>query len=160
MKAACLAETLDNIMEKAYPTTWKKVCNTDDHAIRKKIRSRKKAFKKYNRAGRWRELKRLTNEMIRESKKEFYEKLMKKATKMGDTSLYYRIVNRLKHSQAPETFCVMQIYPNQKEEDVAELVADFFCSIGDAFTPLCDEDLPSKCVHEDLLQIMAKQEDC
>ena len=133
-------------MNEAYPTKQKKVRNTDDpwidDAIRKKIRSRKRTFDRQFRSDKWKEKKYLTNKMISEAKAAFYEKFTKLAKETGDSSLYYKIVARLKDRRAPEAFCVTSLYPKKPEAEVAELVADFFCSISEKFTPITDSDLP------------------
>ena len=82
---------MDEAMDKAYPKKTRKIKSTDDPsitpAIKQKIRQRKRAYKKNERSTRWRELKAESRTMIRNSKKEHYERFTKLAREMGDSSL-------------------------------------------------------------------------
>ena len=140
-KTSELVSEFDKIMLKAYPITYKKIRNSDDpwitHNIRKKIKARRREFEKSKkRTPKWKEMKKATDKMIKEAKQEYYQKFTKLALESGDMSLYYRVVNRIKDSQAPTNFCVTDLYPDKPPEEVAELVADFFCEIGQKFDPL------------------------
>ena len=130
------------------PIKIKKIRNTDDpwitHAIRRKIRARKKVFRKEFRSTRWKQLKAETTRMIKEAKRRYYDNFTEQAKKTGDSSLYFRIVNRLRDRRAPENFCVTDLFPGQPHTAAAEQVADFFCSISDAFEQLTPDDLPPR----------------
>ena len=160
-KANALVEELDSIMTKAYPVVTKKIRNTDDpwinDEIRKKIKSRKELFEREHRSAAWKELKRGTNKMIKDAKHNFYNKFTELAIKSGDPALYYKVVGRLKDRRAPENFCVTSLFPDKSPEEAAELVADFFCLIGDKFDPLTNDDLPEGGPPEDRISVTVEQ---
>lgn len=107
LKAAALADALDLMMNTAYPKETKRIRNTDDpwttHVIRKRIRSRKRTFGREFRSDKWKYKKADTNRMIRESKRDFYTKFTEIAKKTGDSSIYYKMVTRLKTGEPRRT---------------------------------------------------------
>ena len=94
--------------------------------------------KRKKRTDRWKELKRQTTLLIKQSKSEYYRKYT------GDSRLYYKVVGRLKRRESPRNFCVSELFPEQSDNAAAESVADFFSSIGDKFEPLPFAATPTK----------------
>ena len=74
-----LRKTLDGFLDAAFPVKTHTVRSTDDPwiyiGIRKKIRLRKRIFKKEGRSQRWKRIKHITEEKIKEKKKEYFLKM-------------------------------------------------------------------------------------
>ena len=139
--AEALVELLNRGMNLAFPITSKKIRSTDDpwitNKIRGKIEDRKKIYAKEDRSLDWKEMKKYTNDLISKSKKEYYDKYVKEAKEKSDPGLYYKMISRLKSKEAPKPFRVQSLFEKSKSDDeIAELVADFFTKISDGFTPL------------------------
>lgn len=161
LMAKKLVKLLDLIITEAYPVKHRKIRSTDDpwitDAIRKIIKDRMDVFKKKKRSARWKVIKKESACMIKDSKKEYYQKFTKLAAETGDPSLYYKVVNRLKDRRAPDTFCVTSLIPGEQPEAAAEKVADFSCQIGDKFAPVTEEQLPDKEEDDTKLQVDTKE---
>ena len=82
-----------------------KIRDTDDpwitNHIRNKIETRKKIFKRGRRGDEWKEARKETTKLIKESKKEWYDKYKEQAKTSNDPALYYKVVNRLKDKESP-----------------------------------------------------------
>ena len=160
-KASLLARKLDSAMDNAYPVKTRKIRSCDDPwitpEIKARIRSRKRTFGKSFRSSRWREKKRETTTMIRKSKSEYYQKFSKIAAQTGDSSLYFKVVNRLKDRQAPKLFCVTDLFHGKDPEVIAETVADFFAHVGRNFSPLTEHDLPPSDPSSCFLQVREEE---
>ena len=76
--------------------------------------------------------------MIESAKKKYYNCYTNKAIQNpGDTSLYYKVVHRLKDRQTPPRFDVCSMRPNLSQEELA----DFFSSINSNLTPIAIDSL-------------------
>ena len=67
------------------------------------------------------------------------------------------MVNRLKDRRSPDNFCVTSLFKEKTHQEAAELVADFFCSIGENFSPLQETDLPPRNDDDDKLTVTTAQ---
>ena len=56
----------------------------------------------------WHALKKETDEMIKKSKKNFYEEVKSNAKERGDPSLYYRAVTKLKDAEKSQSLIYVQ----------------------------------------------------
>lgn len=134
--AVCaFVEEIDKAMDECLPKTKKTIKSSDDPwitpFIKKRIANTKRIFNREDRSDNWREAKRETNLLIRNSKKDYYTNLAKKTE---DPSLYFKMVGRLKSCEATRPFDIMNLFKGVTEQDAA--VADYFMSILSRFDPL------------------------
>ena len=130
---------LDNLMDQVFPEKTKKIKNTDNPWITdfiwSKITSQKRIYDQEDRSTNWKQMKAYTNKLIKDSKKSYYRRFTDKAIATKDSRLYYQVVNRLKTTENPRPFSVMDLFPAKPPEEVAEMVADFVSCITENFTP-------------------------
>ena len=109
----CLEKKMDEI----YPLVKRSVKSTDPPwmtpQIKRRIKSRKKSFKKEDRGPNWKRKKKVTVDLVKKVKKDFYNKFVDLAKKINDAGLYYRAVSHLKESEAPKSFSVSDLFPRR-----------------------------------------------
>ena len=141
-----LQMVLDGYVEECFPQKIRTIRSTDDPwisiGIRKKIRLGKRVFKKEGRSRRWKELKRITDVKIAESKSKYYEKIRKTSKETNDISLYYRVVSALKNHEAPKRWDPRALFPGKTDKEIGLLVADYFNSISEEFSPITEDTIP------------------
>ena len=139
-KAAVLMGMFEQAITDFYPMKTKKIKSTDDPwitpEIKRHIRTRKRIFERERRGIDWMAKKKETDDMIRGSKKDYYEKFTSLAKENNDPSLYFKVINRLKDRQAPKPFSPTDLYKGKSDAQVAEIAADFFTEITANFTPI------------------------
>ena len=145
--AAQLEKITSEWMEMSFPEKKLKIKSTDDpwitHEIRSRIRTRKKAFSRTKkRTPHWHALKKETEELIKKSKKEFYEDIKALATEKSNPALYYKAVNKLKDVERANDFDIHTMFPNKSDVTIGNEVAAFFNSVTDSYVPL--ENCPVK----------------
>ena len=137
-------ETLNNI---CFPWKSRKVKSTDKpwitDNIKRKIRRRKRRYKKHDRDLRWEELKRDTEEEVRKGKKEFYDKETDKLMQAGSGAIPYNILHHITDPEAPPQWSINNIDPTKSDEELGEIMADYFTRITDEFEPIDMSSLPS-----------------
>ena len=148
---------IDAKMDEFFP--WKKYKSktTDDPwitpLIKRRIKTRKKTYKQEERSIKWRDQKKETVKLIRESKRSYYNEFFEKSKTCNKPSLYYNMVNRLKESTSRKPFSVSDLFPDLAADVVAEKVADFFTNIAKDFVPLTDRDVPVTERKDDSIQL-------
>ena len=95
--------------------------------------------------------KKETTALIKEAKRNFYNKYVEMTKKSNNLSLYYRAVSRLKTSERTESFSPAELYPGKTEQEASECVADFFTKIAQNFDSLrsteeFEKSLPNECL--------------
>ena len=87
---------------------------------KRKIRSRKQKFKKNRRSPAWKKRKKETAKLVRDGKRDYYNRFVTLAKKTNDAGLYYRAVAQLKEAEAPRPFSAADLFPGVKHQEVAE----------------------------------------
>ena len=100
------------------------------------LKEEKDKFKKYGRDSKWYQLKKKTDQLIEEAKREFYEKGKSKAFEKRDTGAYYGLVHKLKDGEAPKAFDVRSLRPELSAYEIANEIAEFFNIITRGYPPL------------------------
>ena len=129
---------------------WKnyKIRSTDDpwidDATRKKIAQRKLVFERdKGRSVEWRELKAITNNMIKTRKKAYYAKECEKLKTEGAHNVPYKALKSLSLAERPPPFDPRKIKPHLNEGELLEDMATYFASISEEFAPLDRNQIPS-----------------
>ena len=161
-KATTLITMINRSMDAFFPQKKIKVKSTDDPwitpEIKKRIKSRKRTYDKEHRSDAWKEKKRETNKLIKDSKREYYDHFINLSKTSNDPALYYKIINRLKTTNnAKKNFEVCDLFAGATESDVAEKVADFFTAISDKFIGLSEKDVPEVERMKDCIALTPKQ---
>ena len=120
--------TIEEKMDEIYPMIRRTKKSSDPPwmtpQIKKRIRSRKRSYKREDRGPSWRKKKKMTADLVKKAKKDFYNKFVELAKRTNDAGLYYRAVSNLKESEAPKSFSVADLFPNTPIEEIAERTAD------------------------------------
>ena len=88
----------------------------------------------------WKKRKKETAKLVREAKKDYYNRYVSLAKETNDPKLYYWAIANLKNKTVRPPFSACDLFPGDSEERVAEKTADFFAGIGSDFEPLKEED--------------------
>ena len=148
-----LAEKLEQItsdwMDISFPPKTFKIKTTDDpwitYGIKKMIKARKRRYgRTLKRDARWREIKRETERMIKESKKEFYEATKAKAKETNNIGLYYKAVAQIKDQEKKPPFDVRTLFNGKTDLEIGNEIASFFNAISEGHTPLEEPEQISK----------------
>ena len=140
-----LKEKTDEWMQAAFPERTLKLKSTDlpwiTFEIKKAIKDRKKIFSKTTkRTAEWREAKKETDNMIKESKKNYYKKMKEMALEKRSTSVYYRAVSKLKDKEKSPAFDIRSMFPDLTDKAISEQVAEYFNRITEDFVAIDDGD--------------------
>ena len=107
---------IDQKMDELYPLKKVTIKSTDapwmTKEIKCRIRSRKRTYKKEDKSDRWRLKKKETARLVKEAKKNYYNRIVKQAKESNDAGLYYKAVARLKSREAPTPFSPNDLFPN------------------------------------------------
>ena len=146
--AARLHDNITKILDRCLPWKNYKVRSTDDPWIdeptRKKIKQRKNVFSNgRKRTKDWRELKAITNNMIKTRKKAYFEKECNKLKEKGAHLVPYKALKSLGAAEKPPQFDPRSLRPHLTEEELLEEMADFFGSISAEFEPVDMAALPT-----------------
>ena len=133
-------------MNDFFPYATKTIKSTDapwmtDHILGR-IKARKRVYKRNERSLSWKSHKRETNLLVKNAKRDFYQKFVKLAKETNDPSLYYKAVGRLKVGKQKPPFSLLDLFPGKGPAEVAECAADFFTQVSDRFEPLEPADVP------------------
>ena len=146
-----IAHELHRIIEKATNTNFPykdyKVKSTDDpwidDATRTKIDHRKGVFEREGRDSRnWREMKTLTNDMIKTRKKKYYMKEVEKLSQEGAHLVPYKALKNLAVAERPPPWTPGCLFPHMPEPEVAEEMAEYFGKISQKFAAVDRTELP------------------
>lgn len=147
-KADFLVDKLQSKMDEYYPLLKRVTKSTDapwmTPFIKRRIKSRKRVYDREERSTNWKVHKKETASLVKNAKKEYYDKFVKLAKETNNPSLYYQVVGCLKNREAPPPFSPADIFPGESHSVVAEKSADFFTKISERFEPLTARDLPRK----------------
>ena len=135
-----LHEKTDELNDDLFPLRRRKIKTTDDpwinEEIKKAIRRRKRRFKRHKRGPQWRIVKSETDDLIKASKREYYDSALMKLKADGSNQLPYNILRELAIPDRPSPWTVNQTNPSLTDQALAEALADFFVRITDEFTPI------------------------
>ena len=160
-----LTRVLDTLVAKCFPLKKITIRSRDlpwiTPSIKRTIRRRKRRYKKYGRDPRWKELKKLTEQMIADSKKKYIERVEEKCRMARNSQAYFQAVKRLNCKEAPIIWSIMQMYPDKSEIEIAELVAEFFNSISNEYVPLEQTELHEQDMPKiEMFEIAARLRSC
>ena len=95
-----------------------------------------RCFSKHRRSARWHELKEETTRLIKESKQNYYAKAVDKLKTEGNNQVPYRILKELAEADRPKAWTVSAVRLDLMEEQLANVLADYFTKITDEFSSL------------------------
>lgn len=154
---ARLHRTIQMNTDRYFPWKNYKVRSTDDpwveEATRKKIRQRKTVFERdQRRTKEWREIKAVTNTMLKNRKRAYYEKECEKLKAEGSHAVPYKALKALSLAERPPQFDPRQLRPGMTDQELVEDMALFFATISKEFKPLEEASLPVT-YHREPLQV-------
>ena len=139
--AAAFHSTIEEMTDRHSPVTRHRVRSTDDPWIdaptREMIRKRQRLFARtQKRCKRWKSLKVITKNMIRNRKKKFYDKEVAKLKSKGSHAIPYQALKNIADTERPPTWNICHLAAGHSDEALADEAADFFTSISQEFAPL------------------------
>ena len=112
-----------------------------DH-IRKWIARRRGVFRKEGRSERWKCLKKSTNNMIRERRRNFNLNIRDKFLNNADSKSFHKGVKCFLSSEEAAQWDARSLFPGEDDLGVANKLADYFNGISMEYDPLDMDDLP------------------
>ena len=141
-----LTAILESLLNKHFKTVRKTYTEDDAPWISQRckdmISTRKRYYKKHQRTGAWKLLKKNTAKQVKNEKRAYFEKEVEKLTTFNSHTLPYGAVANLKTHDRPKFWNVRDLDPDATEEELSESLADFFSNISKEFTPLAPMDIP------------------
>ena len=139
--AAAFHSTIEEMTNRHFPVTWHWVRSTDDPWIdaptRAMIHKRQRLFARTQKGcKRWKSLKVLTKNMIRNRKKKLYDK------EVASHAIPYEALKNIADTERPPTWNICHLASGRSDEALADEAADFFSSISQEFVPLDKRRIP------------------
>lgn len=111
--------------------------------LSKNLKKRNRLYKKEERSPNWKTAKKHTDKLLSKSKNEYYNRIKDKLTEKDAHKLPYRAIMELKGGERPKPWDVSCLYPDKTEEDLVNMLADYFNSISNEIKPLQGQDVPT-----------------
>ena len=142
-----LTEVLEKYTEKSFRTMRRTIKTSDapwmTREVEREIGRRKRMYTKAeDRTREWHDQKRLTRRLVKEAKKNYYEKTVAKLTEDGCHTLPYKAIKMLKTPDKPQRWDPRDMRPGLEDTEIVEEMAAHFNDISKEFMPLCDTDIP------------------
>ena len=140
-QASWLDQVLTTAMNEYFPLKTYRVRSDDPpwmtHGLRKKIEQRKSVYETdKGKSERWRHMKKLTDKLIVDKKKEFVAEMKAKAIDQRNTGMFYKAVRLFKDHDKPPEWDVRSLFDNKTGTEIADEVCAFFNRISAKFDPV------------------------
>ena len=100
------------------------------------IETRFSVFKREGRKGLWKKLKKITDTMIENRKRKYYNKEVAKLSEDGSHRLPYKVLKNIADTERPPPWSVESLAENGNIEKLADDLAVYFSSIAQEFPDL------------------------
>ena len=131
---------MDEFTDYCFPVKVITIKSTDqpwmNNRIRRLIRRRKRILKREARSPRWRAMKKLVANRIRERRKEYMKNIEREVKEAGNSRAYFQAIKRLQKNDASERWTPRVLFPGETDQRIAEKGAEFFNSISQEFDPI------------------------
>ena len=97
------------------------------NGIRKKSRKKKRIFRRRGRTESWRELTRVIDNEMQESREAFVDQAIEKG---GNGKHFYSVVRKLSGPGATSTWSVRDLFPGATDQTICNRVTEYFSSVG------------------------------
>ena len=138
--AVALTELLQTYINECFPLKTRKVKSTDvpwfNEKTRRCVAKKNRIYKKEGKSERYIQARKEADRALKESKKDFFDKVLEKCTKAKNTKGYYQAVKMLQTKEAPSIWNIMSLMVGKTEEEAADAVAEFFNAISQEYPPL------------------------
>lgn len=139
-------EAVTGAMEKFFPLLTVRRKSTDcpwiNNRVRKLIRRRRGVYRRESRSSKWRRLKKITDELIK-NRRETYLQSQRDCLLVEDARRnFFRNVKAFQAKESPRQFDVRSLFPGKTDAQVADALAAFFNRISQEFQPLELKDIP------------------
>ena len=138
--AAKLDLILQHLFNKHFPVKVIKSRSCDPpwltKRIKRAIRNRKREYARTGRSERWKKKRDKCEELIKEAKERYFEKVKEKVKEAGNTKCYFQAVNLLKSVDAPTRWIIQNMYPALSDKEIAEKAASFFNEISQEYASI------------------------
>ena len=105
--------------------------------MKKLIKARKRVFKETGgRTPEWKALKKKVTELIEKRCKKFQEQQKIQLLSDDGDRVFFKQTKNYLSKQRPKPFDVLDMFPGQTEQEVADLLADHFNAVSNEFKPL------------------------
>ena len=134
--------------------TTEPVWMTDE--IRTLIRKRRRLYRRVKRKEKWMEIKAIVAAKVSERKKGHGQYVKDKFAAEKDSGNFYRSVNSIMKGCEQEAWNVRALYPDQTDQDISEIMAEYFNKISEEYRPLQNSDIPT--THDTHLPIITEEQ--
>ena len=124
-----MAERIDSMLSsmvtECFPEKQYRVKSTDDPRITEEIQGliSTRAFKNdKKRSMYWKQLKKRTDGLIKERKREYIEKFKEKAKCENNPAMYYKVIKMLRDKEKPSQFDVTKLQPGKSDTEMLAVV--------------------------------------
>lgn len=111
--------------------------------LRDLIEDRRKIYMRSSRrSAEWRHIKTKVSRIVKKRKKSYNQFLIGKLEDDRSSRNFYQQVNGLLGTNDKPRWSPLDMYENKNEDEVADILAQYFNNISNEYTPLCATDLP------------------
>lgn len=132
--------TIKTIYENTFPEKSKTVKSSDapwmNKNIRRLVERKRKYYKKHGKSDRWRTIEEKTQHEIYLGKKSYVRKAKSHMMSTKNSGAFFKMVNCLKTKEKPKPWNVMQLFPGEDAQTVADRCVDFFSEISNEYPSL------------------------
>ena len=140
-------DVIVRITDACFPFKHYKKRSTDDpwidNATQKKITHRMNIFSRERRSKNWKELKAITDSMIRTRKIKYFQREAEKLAAEGSHRLPYQALKDLCIDEKPKPWTPESLMADATTEELLESLADHFGQISNEFKPIDTRRIPN-----------------
>ena len=145
-KADYFQSVLDGFMGSCFPMKTTTRRESDDpwinDAFRKLAAKKRRVYHKEGRSKRWRALNKKSDDMYRSRASNYIQGQKENLTGPDAARNFYKNVRAYKSKEKPPEFNVKDLYPGEKDEAVAEKLAEHFNKISKEFQGINPDQIP------------------
>ena len=150
---------LSEFFEQSFPVKTRKFKSTDapwfNQEARRAVKRKIRIYRLEGKSERYKRAQIDCDRIIGEAKKRFWNRVLEKTAVTRNSSEYYRAVHIFKTKEAHKPWNISCLYPDHTENEIAELVSEFFKRISQEYEPIPD---PSVLIETEPVQYLQQYE--
>ena len=144
--ATSLTELLDKYVAKCFPLKTKRISSNDapwfNSKTRRLVNRKMRIYKAEGKSAKYKQASKECQLAIKQAKKDFIDKVIEKCNIAKNSKGYYAAVKMLNSKEAPVLWQISSLYPHLSDDEIAEIVAEFFNEISHEYPALPDPGIP------------------
>ena len=159
-----LAVLLEKFIEQCFPLKRHKRRSKDPPwitpEVKRKQRQKNRTYKREGRSPEFYRQRTELDDLLAENKRKYMERVKEKAKQSGSNGGYFQAAKSLQSKEMPLYWCISQMFPHLSKVEIAEMVAVFFNSISDEYTPIDEPNPAGDFVRLEEYQIASRLKHC